>query len=388
MSQTASAGVMSEARGAVDAAANALGTVLRKQEDLVAKLKADYLQAEMAVFAHTEGSDYDSLDQGQKGVYTRKLNELTKTRDELVKKVDDAVSRLKTTKSLVALEGGSAIEETRSRSVRIPPLPSFRGENKDSIKDAHEFLGKIKALFEAHLVPENRWYSALLTTMTNIDRQWASANLAGLEWNELERAFLNHYESPALRNKLIRDLMTISMNSKESVQEYSDRFTSLMNRTGRSDNDESLVAVYIDGLDTKLQELMNISTASAINTWRLTNEGSPPVSITQQISNAITYDAARKSKSKQPTADGSKTDDDMSSTHSSAQRKRCAKCKSKRHTTEEHRSKPSRQDSTASNAQPPKADPSKEKRCFKCTNPGKQDTSATRLSPRATTFKS
>lgn len=60
-----------------------------------------------------------------------------------------------------------------------------------------------------------------------------------------------------LRNKLYRELMTIS---QESI--YGDQFKRLMKRTSKTDDYASLVAVFINGLDAKLQEMLQISQAS------------------------------------------------------------------------------------------------------------------------------
>lgn len=62
--------------------------------------------------------------------------------------------------------------------------------------------------------------------------------------------------------------MTSQINNYESVQEYSDRFTSLMALTVMKDCDNNLVSVYIDEIDFKIHELLNVFRASALNLWR------------------------------------------------------------------------------------------------------------------------
>ena len=352
-----------------NSSASAYSSVLSKQEATLAKLSAKYLAVEEAYFDLTENVNLDALDTDQRSAHSLKLSQLKKGREELMSRIRDVRNRVETTRSLIDLSGNQAKPIHNHSYVRIPPLPSFRGEDKNSIKDAYEFLDKVKSLFIALELPEERWFKALLTTMTSYDRQWAATNLTDLNWTQLERSFLNHFESPALRDKLIHDLMTIKMKQKESVQEYSDRFTSLMCRTNKRDDDETLVAVYIDGLDYKLQELMNVSRASALTMWSRLRDGTPPVSIAAEIANAITLDAARNTR-KAETAN--KTDKQQDSTGI----KRCAKCKSRWHTTEEHRSKPNSGGSGAasSSKQPAttsSSDESKEKKCFKCSKPWK-----------------
>ena len=64
------------------------------------------------------------------------------------------------------------------------------------------------------------------------------ANLVEFPWEDDERKFLEHFESPVLRQQLFSDLMRISMKTKESAQQYGQRFENLMRRTGCSDNDD------------------------------------------------------------------------------------------------------------------------------------------------------
>ncbi len=345
--------------------AAALERVLARQEQEVRLLTAEYLATEEKYFEHTNGVVYEELDSSAKATYTRKLNELTKAREEVVQKVAKAKARLDTTNSLLGTAPSTPRTSPPAQSYRIPTLPSFRGEEKNAIKDAYEFLGKIKALLEAHQVPTDRWFSAILTTLTSIDRQWASANLVGLPWAELEKAFISHFESPVLRDKLIRDLMSITIKKKETVQEYSDRFTSLMRRTGKQDDDETLVAVYIDGLDSKLQELMRVTRASQLTMWSRLNQGTAPVSIAAEIENAIALDSTRKVKTTATCEeDSAKPDEEDKSRRKN--RKKCAKCNKYGHSTEEHRDrKPTAKKATEVPAE------QVEKKCWTCAKPWK-----------------
>ena len=56
----------------------ALRTLLQRQELELDKLTAQYVEVESAIYTHTDEVEYESLDQGGKTAYTRKLNELNK----------------------------------------------------------------------------------------------------------------------------------------------------------------------------------------------------------------------------------------------------------------------------------------------------------------------
>ena len=115
---------------------------------------------------------YEDLDQGGKAMHTRKLNNLAKERGKLVQNIEGAKKRNQMTKSLLGGqedENGSTETDTALRiNPRARALPPFRG-GKDSIEEAHEFIEKCKAVFEADLLPVARWLPALLTALTTDD---------------------------------------------------------------------------------------------------------------------------------------------------------------------------------------------------------------------------
>lgn len=102
------------------------------------------------------------------------------------------------------------------------------------------------------------------------------------------------------------DLMCIGLKPKESVQQYGDIFSNLMRRTVRGDSDETLIPMFIKGLDNELQEMMNISKVTEI-TASLDGFSRAPPSVKREIKRAMTLDAGRSrktnnSRSEQPVA--------------------------------------------------------------------------------------
>ncbi len=90
---------------------------------------------------------------------------------------------------------------------RVPNLPKFLGEKNDAIEDAYDFLDQCKSLFLAHLLPEDRWIPVLLPALTSSDRQWAEANLSNTPWHEADKCFLDHCESPLIKDQLFANFM-------------------------------------------------------------------------------------------------------------------------------------------------------------------------------------
>ncbi|KAI0561407.1 Retrotransposon gag protein [Gracilaria domingensis] len=352
-----------------------MNALLSRQRTELKSLSASFVKLEEEYY-EMASVNYEELSTSRRGEFDRRLKELEQQRVEVMRSIETASRRVETTRVIISAAEGQGAPvtdgtEERAPRYRIPTLPSFRGKENGAIDDPFEFLGKIKAMLTAHEVPQSRWHPALLTCLNGYDRQWAESNLDGLDWSKAHDRFLHHFESPAIRDRLVRDLMTISQKSNESVQEYSDRFTSLMARTGRRDDDETLVAVYIEGLDTTVQDLMHVARAATLSMWKRTNTGSPPISIADEIANAITLDSSKSSKRRENRHSASARQD--SSKQTAAKKKRCGHCNSRNHSTEDHRGKPTEageQEAKHTEAAS-RAQLRRESKCFKCKKPWK-----------------
>lgn len=320
---------------------------------------ASFLEAESKAMDH-EGSWDESMSTTAKLEFSRMKSELEKSRDDIVKRIDTAKKRMEATKSLLRMLDADGSGGTSMKSGRIPVLPTFRAPFGNTEKDAFEFLDKCKALLEANQIEEARWLPAILPALSSFDRQWASANLKGLKWDELEKKFISHFETPALRDRLMKELMTIALKRRESVQQYSDRFTSLMRRTGKSDSDDTLIAVYINGLDSRLQEMMHVARATNLN-MRHASGQTVHESVGWEIQNAIALDAARNTGSA-----SSKLQTTSDSSANAGMKPRCGKCHKLGHTTEQHIDdfRP-----TSTRSQMKGKESVNEKKCFKCGGP-------------------
>ncbi|KAI0559436.1 Retrotransposon gag protein [Gracilaria domingensis] len=324
----------------------------------------------------------------QKQKFNNRLREVEKQRSEVMESIDRPSKRVQATTTLMTASGSpeppnAATGTSRTLYHSISSLPSFRGDRKGSIKDAFEFLAKIKAILSAHEIPRERWFRALLTALNGYDRQWVENNLAEKHWETVHALFLHHFESSAIRDKLLRELMTIIQRPKETVQEYSDRFTSLMSRTGRRDDDKTLVAVYIEGLDSSLQDLMQVARAASVNTWKRANHGDPPTSISDEIASAITLDSSSTSRRRHGSGSSGKSE---TSKHSRNKKKRCTHCGSRNHSTEKDRGKGIASRKADELDAETRERLRKEKKCFRCQQswkPGHKCTKEKEKPPQA-----
>ncbi len=140
----------------------ALAALLQRQSAERDGLIASYEALESELYEPATSSNYESLSSTERTAYTKKLNELKKSREELVANLKSAKERVKMTKELLAEDASdesyTAPQTRNSSSVRIPTLPSFRGTEKGAIDDAFDFLDKCKYIFEDNLVPKDRCY--------------------------------------------------------------------------------------------------------------------------------------------------------------------------------------------------------------------------------------
>eukprot|EP00171_Calliarthron_tuberculosum_P003786 IDg3786t1 len=321
---------------------DALRSLLQRQKAERDRLTALYVEIEMETYDHTTASVYAELDSTGKSAFTKKLNALEKSRDELVSKLESARKRSKMTETLLDdLSDSSAVNSEQGSyrtPMRIPALPSFRGREKDTIDEAYEFLDKCRHIFEANMLPESRWVPALLTTLSSADRQWAASSLKGMSWNDAE--------------------------TKETAQQYGDRFSNLMRRTGRSDDDETLIPVLIKGLDLELQRMVSISRVTEL-TAHAGISSRPTASISKEIQRIITLDAGRSMKTSQPRI----ADDDTSKSI----RQKCGKCGKRGHSTQNHIDNfLSKRDGGYTGKQKNRESERPARKCYKCSKPYKK----------------
>ncbi len=143
----------------------ALTRVHVKQKEELDKLTTEYVLLEETYYDHIDGVVYEILDGGTKSAFTRKPNENNKLLTELVVEFEKAKKIFDTTLSLVCPPACNI--PAGSTTMTMPRVPTVKGRiaqlpQLDTINDAYEFLWKLITLLESQLIPEERWYAALL----------------------------------------------------------------------------------------------------------------------------------------------------------------------------------------------------------------------------------
>lgn len=137
-------------------------------------------------------------------------------------------------------------------------LPQYKGTN--GFTDPEKFIRKFETVLKANQIEENRYTSALLSCLNELELEWAEINLKSDIWNENKESFLDHYINPVQMVLWNVQLQEIKMRKNENVQEYSDRFRSLVIKTNRSEaNDISLPYTYLQGLNYNIKRDVNNS---------------------------------------------------------------------------------------------------------------------------------
>lgn len=115
--------------------------------------------------------------------------------------------------------------------------PKFRGDHKDATGDVTYLIDQWESLLDADLLPEELWVPVQLKSITRSDWHWARSNLVEKIWFEASKSAMDHTDSPLIKDLLFSELMLIDMNHREPVQLYRYRFTNLITRTDRKDED-------------------------------------------------------------------------------------------------------------------------------------------------------
>eukprot|EP00172_Hildenbrandia_rubra_P002952 Plantae.Rhodophyta-Hildenbrandia_rubra.ctg42215.p1 GENE.Plantae.Rhodophyta-Hildenbrandia_rubra.ctg42215~~Plantae.Rhodophyta-Hildenbrandia_rubra.ctg42215.p1 ORF type:complete len:250 (+),score=44.15 Plantae.Rhodophyta-Hildenbrandia_rubra.ctg42215:176-925(+) len=157
-------------------------------------------------------------------------------------------------------------------------------------------------MLKAEKISESRWISALQARLPANGRIWAKEAFEGKDWDDAQEEFIEHFDAPAIKDKLQNDLSNIKKMSNESAQEYSDRFTSLMKRAGMKGGNRAPADIYINGLHCSLKTEARKSKAMAMRMLKASSvEPTAPIEVEAQ--NSIALDAAEGEHQAEPKKD-------------------------------------------------------------------------------------
>ncbi|KAE8879603.1 hypothetical protein PF005_g19841 [Phytophthora fragariae] len=133
----------------------------------------------------------------------------------------------------------------QQRPRRSDTLPLFRGPAPRGIADPHDFMDKFEASCTANWVPFEFWASLLVDSVRVQEMHFVrSIAQPGQPWPELRRLFLEHYYSPHIESARLTELMSCTLRRVESVQDFGDRFVSLMEKCHLDASDEGYKQLF------------------------------------------------------------------------------------------------------------------------------------------------
>jgi len=129
-------------------------------------------------------------------------------------------------------------------------------------KQAKPFFITIQQVFAAANLPQHRWITYLPLTLPPIkynERSWIQKHILEVEpslsWPEAKIQFALRFENIHYHRALERDYNKCRQFNNESVQEYCDRFSSLVDELGHEDSNEHVITKFKLGLSaTKVHE--------------------------------------------------------------------------------------------------------------------------------------
>jgi hypothetical protein len=97
-------------------------------------------------------------------------------------------------------------------------------------------------------VDESHWPRLLLkSTPNNNDGYWVKKYIvdANKVWSEAKQLFADHFDSFAYKDKLAQDYENIKQHNNETVQQYTDRFSSLIDQLGYDQDNLHVINHYL-----------------------------------------------------------------------------------------------------------------------------------------------
>ena len=124
--------------------------------------------------------------------------------------------------------------------------------------DCREFLKKVeRRLRFSDGIPQDKWTLVFMyITMDSSGAAWIERNIINeeLDWNDAKNKFISHFQRADHRVQLRHKYDNIKQTSKESVQDYSDRFIDICEELNRPDNDPIVIDHYVKHLQSEIQK--------------------------------------------------------------------------------------------------------------------------------------
>ena len=117
---------------------------------------------------------------------------------------------------------------------RVPSnLPTLSAQSTSTVFDIYHFLEAYEAILEGSGVNIQAWPRILLTTIPSTDHATIRVirnTLTGLEWSEVRKKLIEHYDTPEIERKFIKEFLSLQKQSEESMSHFADRVSLLIER--------------------------------------------------------------------------------------------------------------------------------------------------------------
>jgi hypothetical protein len=124
--------------------------------------------------------------------------------------------------------------------------------------DCREFLKQVERRLKfSDGIPQEKWTLVFLyIEIDSSSADWIERNIINeqLNWNEAKIKFMSHFQRADHRAQLKSRYDHIKQTSKESVQNYSDRFTDICEQLNRADDDFLIIDHYVKNLQIDIQK--------------------------------------------------------------------------------------------------------------------------------------
>jgi len=165
-------------------------------------------------------------------------------------------------------------------------LPSFL-HGADAISDPNEFLEKFLAIAFTYGIPASIYYRLFLHCFRdapNVREYFVTCVYPlSVEWTYIKSAFLSHYQTPGYATSQILTLHSMSMQPRENIRAFTDRFLRIVARTNTIDKN-----IYAPLLETKF----NRAIQGMIRHCRATSPQLPLLTIDSLVQFAISIDTS------------------------------------------------------------------------------------------------
>ncbi|KAJ2991262.1 hypothetical protein HDV02_003872 [Globomyces sp. JEL0801] len=150
----------------------------------------------------------------------------------------------------------------QEKEKRIPSLPYFKSNTEQaSMKDPVEWTSLVTARLEGNYIPVHRWFKAAICYLNHTDGIAIKtivenpSDIVDLSsWNSLFcEPFINHHDSSAMKQSLLRDLMCRKRKAIESTQEFVDRFAADLKRLKTKDDNNWAIEAFLIGVGDKVR---------------------------------------------------------------------------------------------------------------------------------------